>query len=81
MSDKGYGSEGEVMYFVNNKGHVIGLLKKKTAWYVLARAIREKARNAVRTFVKNPSEPGNFFNGNKLMTPFQKNLLLFQSFS
>ena len=49
------------MYFVNNKGHVIGLLKKKTAWYVLARAIREKARNAVRNFVKSPSEPGNFF--------------------
>ena len=31
---KEYGYEGEVMYFVDNKDHVIGLLKKKTAWYV-----------------------------------------------
>ena len=46
------------MYFINEKGNVIGLLKKKTAWYVLARAIREKARNAVSRFVKSPSEPG-----------------------
>ena len=46
------------MYFINKKGNVIGLLKKKTAWYVLARAVREKARNAVRGFVKTPSEPG-----------------------
>ena len=46
------------MYFINEKGNVIGLLKKKTAWYVLARAIREKARNAVRGFVKTPSESG-----------------------
>jgi len=53
---KDYGHEGEVMYFINEKGNVIGLLKKKTAWYVLARAIREKARNAVRGFVKTPSE-------------------------
>ena len=53
-----YGTEGEVMYFVNGEGHVIGLLKKKTAWYVLARAIREKARYAVSRFVKSPSEPG-----------------------
>ena len=29
---KEYGYEGEVMYFVDNKDHVIGLLKKKTAW-------------------------------------------------
>ena len=42
----------------DEKGNVIGLLKKKTAWYVLARAIREKARNAVRGFVKTPSESG-----------------------
>lgn len=39
---QGYGSEGEVFYYVDNKGHVIGLLKKKTAWYILCRAIREK---------------------------------------
>ena len=27
-----YGSEGDVLYFVDNKGAVMGLLKKKTAW-------------------------------------------------
>ena len=30
-----YNTEGSVMYFVDgHKGNVIGLLKKKTAWYV-----------------------------------------------
>lgn len=27
--------------------NVIGLLKKKTAWYIICRAIREKVRNAL----------------------------------
>ena len=49
---KEYGFEGEVMYFVDKKDHVIGLLKKKTAWYILARAIREKASAAVSAFSK-----------------------------
>ena len=32
---RGYNTEGSVMYFVDgHKGNVIGLLKKKTAWYV-----------------------------------------------
>ena len=44
---QGHGSEGEVFYFVDAEDRVIGLLKKKTAWYVLCRAIREKVRHAV----------------------------------
>ncbi|CAF1331444.1 unnamed protein product [Adineta steineri] len=36
--------EGSVLYFLNKNDQVIGLLKKKTIWYVLLRAIREKAR-------------------------------------
>ena len=33
--DMGY--EGEVFYFLDCKDNVIGLLKKKTAWYVVLR--------------------------------------------
>ena len=33
--DAGY--EGEVFYFLDAKDNVIGLLKKKTAWYVVLR--------------------------------------------
>ena len=54
---KEYGSEGEVMYFMDGKKNVIGLLKKKTAWYILARAIREKASAAVLAFAKDKSLP------------------------
>eukprot|EP00095_Tigriopus_kingsejongensis_P002818 maker-scaffold80_size398941-snap-gene-1.9 protein:Tk02818 transcript:maker-scaffold80_size398941-snap-gene-1.9-mRNA-1 annotation:"hypothetical protein BRAFLDRAFT_126791" len=43
---RGYGYEGEVFYYLDRRGNVIGLLKKKTAWYVMCRAIREKARQA-----------------------------------
>ena len=39
---EGYGYEGKVMYFIDDEGNVIGLLKKKTAWYVLLRALREQ---------------------------------------
>ena len=51
-----YGSEGEVFYFLDSNGNVIGLLKKKTAWYVLLRAIREKIRSTLAAWAKNPSE-------------------------
>lgn len=34
------------MYFIDNQRNVIGLLKKKTIWYIICRAIREKVRNA-----------------------------------
>ena len=38
-----HGFEGEVMYFMDECENVIGLMKKKTAWYIVLRAIREKA--------------------------------------
>jgi hypothetical protein len=40
-----HGYEGEVLYFLDSKNEVIGLLKKKTTWYIIIRAIREKLRN------------------------------------
>jgi hypothetical protein len=50
----GYGYEGEVMYFLDADDTTVGLLKKKTTWYVLCRAIREKVSNAFSAFKKNP---------------------------
>ena len=47
-----YGYEGEVLYFLDSSENVIGLLKKKTAWYVVARAIREQAANALNAWNK-----------------------------
>ena len=47
-----YGYEGEVLYFVDSEDNVIGLLKKKTAWYVVARAIREQSANALAEWNK-----------------------------
>lgn len=41
------------MYFLNKNDQVIGLLKKKTIWYVILRAIREKARPMLSTWEKN----------------------------
>lgn len=52
---KDYGYEGEVLYFLDSKSRVIGLVKKKTAWYVLARAVREKASAAISELKKSPS--------------------------
>merc|ERR1712173_413216 len=43
-----------VMYFLDKHDTTVGLLKKKTAWYVLCRAIREKVSNAFSAFKKNP---------------------------
>ena len=39
-ADVGY--EGKVLYFVDDQGNVFGMVKKKTCWYVILRAIREK---------------------------------------
>ncbi|CAF0760832.1 unnamed protein product [Didymodactylos carnosus] len=36
--------EGSVLYFLDDNDRVVGLLKKKTIWYVILRAIREKTR-------------------------------------
>lgn len=35
------------MYFIDSDFNVIGLLKKKTTWYIIIRAIREKLRNFI----------------------------------
>ncbi|CAL8101714.1 unnamed protein product [Orchesella dallaii] len=37
-----YGHEGKVIYFLDGENYTIGLIKKKTAWYILLRALREK---------------------------------------
>ena len=45
--------EGSVLYFLNQADEVIGLLKKKTIWYVILRAIREKIRPMLSQWEKN----------------------------
>lgn len=49
---KGYGIEGLVLYFLDGAGDVMGLLKKKTVWYIVIRAIREKNRTMARRIQK-----------------------------
>jgi len=39
------GTEGRVVYFLNGENHVIGLLKKKSTWYIILRALREKSKS------------------------------------
>lgn len=46
-----YGKEGRVLYFLDEHSRVFGLLKKKTVWYVMVRAIREKVRHRRHSFV------------------------------
>jgi hypothetical protein len=48
---------GSVLYFMNDKHQVIGLLKKKTIWYVILRAIREKARHMLTNWEKQKAQP------------------------
>lgn len=49
------GKEGVVLYFLDANKATVGLLKKKTAWYVLCRAIREKAKSTLYALRRNPS--------------------------
>jgi len=51
----GYGYEGEVLYFLDKEDRTVGLVKKKTAWYVLCRAIREKVNTAKSQYKKDGS--------------------------
>ncbi|CAF0716229.1 unnamed protein product [Brachionus calyciflorus] len=44
---KDHGYEGVVLYFLDSENNVIGLLKKKTTWYIILRAIREKLRHHI----------------------------------
>lgn len=41
---KDHGHEGYVLYFLDSDENVIGLLKKKSVWYIIVRALREKLR-------------------------------------
>ncbi|XP_070574633.1 uncharacterized protein [Ptychodera flava] len=50
---QGYQYEGEVFYFLDADEAVIGLLKKKTIWYIIVRAIREKVRGACNSYAKS----------------------------
>jgi len=45
---KSYGKEGSVLYYFNEENKVIGLVKKKSIWYILVRAIREKMKGLAR---------------------------------
>eukprot|EP01125_Pyxidicula_operculata_P016634 TRINITY_DN5757_c0_g3_i2.p1 TRINITY_DN5757_c0_g3~~TRINITY_DN5757_c0_g3_i2.p1 ORF type:complete len:568 (+),score=125.94 TRINITY_DN5757_c0_g3_i2:2052-3755(+) len=38
------GTEGKVLYFLDVDGNVIGILKKKSVWYIAIRCIREKMK-------------------------------------
>ena len=62
---RGEGYEGEVLYFLDQHSNTIGLLKKKTSWYVVLRAIREKVSHVHSTYKRNPggwnSETNNRF--------------------
>ncbi|CAG0896340.1 unnamed protein product [Cyprideis torosa] len=48
-----YGVEGEVLMFVNEAQEVIGLVKKKSIWYICLRAIREKVKSAITSQMKS----------------------------
>ena len=42
--------EGEVLYFMDSNNNTLGLLKKKTTWYIILRAIREKVSHVWSTY-------------------------------
>ncbi|KAI9356186.1 hypothetical protein DFJ73DRAFT_823287 [Zopfochytrium polystomum] len=39
-----HGVEGSVLYFLDAAGDVVGMLKKKSVWYIVVRAVREKLK-------------------------------------
>ena len=49
-----YFSHLQVLYFLDSVNNTVGLVKKKTTWYVVLRAIREKVSSAVNAYRKNP---------------------------
>ena len=58
---RAHGHEGVVLYYVDASDRVVGLVKKKTAWYVLCRALREKSKMALAAVAKkNTPECGTF---------------------
>lgn len=48
-----YGVEGEVLFFLDDDRRTIGMLKKKTVWYIVVRAIRQKAHAVCLSYSKN----------------------------
>jgi hypothetical protein len=50
-----HGKEGEVLCFLDGERNVIGLLKKKSIWYIVVRAIREKVRAMCTRYAKVPT--------------------------
>ena len=46
--------EGEVLYFMDSDHNTVGLLKKKTTWYIMLRAIREKVSHVWSTYRSVP---------------------------
>ncbi|XP_061163447.1 uncharacterized protein LOC133172548 [Saccostrea echinata] len=62
--------EGEVLYFMDQQGEVIGLLKKKTVWYIMCRAIREKLRSGC-TVKQKQTEP---FSLPRIQTKMEKRI-------
>ncbi len=58
----GYEIEGCVDLFIDHSGHVIGIEKFKSVWYVSLRAIREKAKSFVSKVI-NELKNGQFSGG------------------
>jgi len=48
-----HGIEGEVLFFLDGNRRTIGILKKKTVWYIVVRAIRQKVDTACMSYAKN----------------------------
>ena len=48
-----HGVEGEVLFFLDDNRKTIGMLKKKTVWYIVVRAIRQKVHAACMSYSKN----------------------------
>jgi len=53
-----YGKEGSVLYYIDKEGKVIGLVKKKTVWYIMVRSIREKMKSMIKRLVAIQRERG-----------------------
>ena len=68
------GTEGRVVYFLNGERQVIGLLKKKSAWYIILRALREK----IKSYLFHKGQPSTF---SSFSSFFSSIFLLFLSFS
>jgi len=48
-----YGVEGEVLFFLDANWRTVGMLKKKSVWYIIVRAIRQKVHAACVSYSKN----------------------------